>query len=91
MGIMSDLYYGNISGAQRDPSFKSQYEDCLIRIGQLEDRLRSHLKSDDLELFCSYSKENVHYHTIAEEDAFSYGLRLGLLIMTDLINHEIDN
>ena len=77
MGILNELYFGNITPGERDEPSSPAYRSCRDALNSLEEELFSRLTGEEQELFRQYSNEASRLNAITDEDAFLYGFQLG--------------
>ncbi len=88
MSIIEELYYGNISPAERDFVKNSKYDKAIRLLCSNEDLLRSSLKEEDLEHFTMFSEAEGIITDITGAECFKSGFRIGIKLMCDVFFGE---
>ena len=76
--ILTELWYGNIDPHESIPVDKR----LLSLMGRNRDRLADALTEQQKELLDKYDEALNEMHSSTEIEAFSYGFRLGVQLMT---------
>ena len=81
MGILDELWYGNVSPCERDFKKGSKYSELLGYIVRHEEDLQKRLNDEEKEIFEKFT---------AEREAFVRGFTLGARIIIEVMNTEIE-
>lgn len=76
--IFEDLWYGNIDPHESIPVDKQR----LSLMSRNREKLDETLTEKQKELLSKYDESLNEMHSLAELEAFSYGIRLGVQLMT---------
>lgn len=82
MSILQDLWYGNIR-PNEDKIITGKEKKLLKLIDQNQTALISSLKEADLKAFKNYIDCTNEYASLIESQAFDYGFRLAIKILTN--------
>lgn len=82
MSILQDLWYGNIR-PNEDKIITGKEKELLKLIDQYQTALISSLKEADLNTFKNYIDCTNEYASLIESQAFDYGFRLAIKILTN--------
>ena len=84
MGVISELWYGNIDPQGRSIPRNSEYKQILNRLCEYEEKFRGIFSTEQQELLEDYENTNISLMAITEEASFVYGFRLGAKIMLEV-------
>ena len=90
MGILEELWYGNISTCERDFKKGSKYSELLGYIVRYEKNLQKRLNDEEKEIFEKLTECTNEMYGIAEREAFVRGFVLGARIIIEVMNTEIE-
>lgn len=90
MGILEELWYGNISPCQRDFKRGSTYSELLRYIVRHEENLQKCLNDEAKEILEKFIECTNEMYGIAEREAFVRGFTLGARIIIEVMNTEIE-
>jgi len=82
--IFRELYYGNIQPTGRFYSQNSPFVKAAKRRQKYYDKLMTTLNKQQKELFDRYCNAQSNIESIARYDIFSYTLKLGIKLMTEV-------
>ena len=85
MTLLEDLWYGNINPHEAILTENKQYKHLLSLMGRNRDELSETLTDKQLEALEKYDATVNEMHSLAEVEAFSYGFRLGIRLMIEVI------
>ena len=88
MGILEELWYGNISPCERDFKKGSVYSELLGYIVKHENDLRRLLNDEGKEIFEKYIECSNEMYGISEREAFVRGFTLGARTIIEVMNAE---
>ena len=84
MTILEDLWYGNINPHEMFLGNNCPFKHLLSLMGKNRDKLSDTLTDQQKETLTKYDEVINEMHSIAEVEAFSYGLRIGVLLMVEM-------
>ena len=90
MGILEELWYGNISPCERDFKKGSTYSELLGYIVRHENDLRRLLNDEGKEIFEKHIECSNEMYGIAEREAFVRGFTFGTRIIIEVMNAEVE-
>ncbi len=85
MYVLKDLYWGNISPTERSIRPGSDYKKASAQICEQINRLLEILTPEEKAQLEAIDSLRNNMATLAEEDMFIYGFRLGARIMLDVV------
>ena len=88
MGILDELWYGNISPCERDIKRSSDYADVLERIVQLETELHARLNDEEKEILEKFVNCTNEMCCISEREMFVRGFTLGIKLILEVMTSE---
>ena len=88
MGIIEDLWYGDVAPYERDIKHGSEYEDALKRIVQFEEDLYNRLNEEEQEIFEKFVSCSNEICSIAERETFVRGFALGIKLIIEVMSAE---
>lgn len=91
MYILRDLWRGNITPSEQGSQKGSDYDKAMRKLSALEDELLSLLPSGSKELLRSFEAAQYEVDSIAHEEAFVEGVRIGVRFLLDALGHEQKN
>ena len=83
MDIIKELWYGNVSPFEQSTRGDKQLKELLSLMARNRDELGEGLTEKQKETLEKFEEALNEMHSIAERDAFSYGLRLGIRLMAE--------
>ena len=83
MDIIRELWYGNVAPFEQCTRGDKQMKELLSLTALNRDELGEGLTEKQKETLEKFEEALNEMHSIAERDAFSYGLRLGLRLMAE--------
>ncbi len=85
MYVLKDLYWGNISPTERSIRPGSDYKKASAQICEQINRLLEILTPEEKAQLEAIDSLRNNMATLAEEDMFIYGFRLGARMMLDVV------
>ena len=83
MTILENLRYGNVHPVEEFLEVNKEYKNLLRIAAKDQERLGASLTPEQAELFEKYDSAVKEVNATAEVEAFSYGFRLGVRLMTE--------
>ena len=83
MDIIKELWYGNIAPFEQCTCGDKQLKELLKLVARNKEELDASLTEKQKEILEKFEENMNEMHSIAERDAFSYGLRLGIRLMAE--------
>ena len=83
MDIIKELWYGNVAPFEQCTRGDKQLKELLKLLARNKEELDATLTDKQKETLEKFEEALNEMHSIAERDAFSYGLRLGLRLMAE--------
>ena len=83
MDIIRELWYGNVAPFEQCTRGDKQMKELLSLMARNRDKLGEGLTEKQKETLEKFEEALNEMHSIAERDAFSYGLRLGIRLMAE--------
>ena len=83
MDIIKELWYGNVAPFEQCTRGDKQMKELLSLTARNRDELGEGLTEKQKETLEKFEEALNEMHSIAERDAFSYGLRLGIRLMAE--------
>ena len=83
MDIIRELWYGNVAPFEQCTRGDKQMKELLSLMARNRDELGEGLTKKQKETLEKFEEALNEMHSIAERDAFSYGLRLGIRLMAE--------
>ncbi|MBO7548969.1 MAG: hypothetical protein J6T77_03290, partial [Clostridia bacterium] len=80
-----DLWYGNVNPHEAILTENRRYKHLLSLMGRNRDELCEALTDKQLETLEKYDEAINEMHSVAEVEAFSYGFRLGVKMMIEVL------
>ena len=90
MNIIEELWYGNISPCEKDFKKGSKYSELLGYIVRHEEDLKKRLNDEEIEILEKFTECTNEMYGISEREAFVRGFTLGVRIIIEVINTEIE-
>ena len=84
MTLLEDLWYGNIDPHEAILTDSKRYKHLLSLMARNRDELNETLTEKQAETFEKYDEAVNEMHSLAEVEAFSYGLRFGVRLMIEV-------
>ena len=85
MTLPEDLWYGNVNPHEAILTENRRYKHLLSLTGRNRDELSETLTDKQQETLEKYDETMNEMHSLAEVEAFSYGFRLGVRIMIEVV------
>ena len=85
MTLPEDLWYGNVNPHEAILTKNRRYKHLLSLMGRNRDKLSETLTDKQQETLEKYDETMNEMHSLAEVEAFSYGFRLGVRIMIEVV------
>lgn len=85
MGLLEEIYHGNIMFTEADIMQNKEYRKWSDKLSALEKKLESGLLPEQSELFSQYSNTFVSMGSVAEWEKFKFGFRVGTLMMIETL------
>lgn len=85
MTLLEDLWYGNVNPHEAILTENRRYKHLLSLMGRNRDELCEALTDKQLETLEKYDEAINEMHSVAEVEAFSYGFRLGVKMMIEVL------
>ena len=83
MDIIRELWYGNVAPFEQCTRGDKQLKELLKLVARNKEKLDASLTEKQKETLEKFEEALNEMHSIAERDAFSYGLRLGIRLMAE--------
>ena len=83
MDIIKELWYGNVSPFEQSTRGDKQLKELLKLAARNKEELDGTLTEKQKETLEKFEEALNEMHSIAERDAFSYGLRLGIRLTAE--------
>ena len=83
MDIIKELWYGNVAPFEQCTRRDKQLKELLKLVARNKEELDGTLTEKQKETLEKFEEALNEMHGIAERDAFSYGLRLGIRLMAE--------
>ena len=83
MKILDELWYGNIAPFEQSMSGDKRFAELLKLVNQNREELSGALTDKQKETLEKYEETMNEMYNVAEREAFSYGFRLGVRLMTE--------
>ena len=85
MGVINELWYGNIEPQDRKNPRDKEYKQLLKKICDYEEQFRGIFSPEQQKDFENYENATISVTAISEEAAFVYGFRLGARMMLEVL------
>ena len=89
MKILDELWYGNIAPLEQSTRGDKRFTELLKLVNQNREELSGALTDKQKEMLEKYEETMNEMYNVAERDAFSYGFRLGIRLMTEAFMHGL--
>jgi len=86
--VFRELYYGNVCPTGRVYSQDSPFVQAAKRKQENYDRLMATLSKREKKLFNKYCNAQSDIEEISRYDTFSYALKLGIMLMTEVYENN---
>ena len=83
MKILDELWYGNIAPFEQSTSGDKRFAELLKLVNQDREELVGTLMDKQKETLEKYEETVNEMYSVTEREAFSYGFRLGVRLMTE--------
>ena len=83
MDIIRELWYGNVAPFEQCTRGDKQLKELLKLVARNKEELDATLTDKQKETLEKFEEALNEMHSIAERDAISYGLRLGIRLMAE--------
>ncbi len=78
MGIIEDLYYGNIDAQAYNPEFGAELKKKLNDLTELEKQISDKLTGEEKALFMKYTDKYIEFTSRSLLDSFTTGFKLAM-------------
>ena len=85
MGVISELWYGNIEPQDRKIPRDKEYKQLLNKICKYEEQFRGIFSPEQQKAFEEYENATISVTAISEEASFVEGFRLGAKIVLEVL------
>ena len=85
MGVISELWYGNIEPQGRKIPRDKEYKQLLKKICEYEEQFRGIFSPEQQKDFEDYENATISVTAISEEASFVEGFQLGAKIMLEVL------
>ena len=85
MGVINELWYGNIEPQDRKIPRDKEYKQLLKKICEYEEQFRGIFSPEQQKDFEDYENATISVAAISEEASFVEGFRLGAKIMLEVL------
>ena len=89
MGIIEELWYGDMFPWEKPITHNEKYNEVLERLVKLEEELDNRLNNEDETIFEKFTNAQGELMCITEREAFVRGFILGARIIIEVMNTEI--
>ena len=83
MDIINELWYGNVSPFEQCTRGDKRLKELLKLVARNREDLNSTLTDKQMETLEKFEDCMNEMHSITERDAFSYGFRIGVQLMSE--------
>ena len=83
MSIIGELWYGNIAPFEQSTLGNKRFAELLKLVNQDREELVRTLMDNQKETLEKYEETVNEMYSVTEREAFSYGFRLGVRLMTE--------
>ena len=83
MKILDELWYGNIAPFEQSASGDKRFAELLKLVNQNREELSGALTDKQKETLEKYEETVNEMYNVTEREAFSYGFRLGVRLMSE--------
>ncbi len=91
MGILEDLWFGNISPWERPFKKDSEYAELLVLVVRHQEDLLGRLNDEEKEIFEKYADCTTEMHDLNERIAFIKGFTLGARILIEVMTSQTED
>ena len=91
MTVLENLYSGNIHPAEKYVKKGSRYHKLTSQQMELLEELRPKLDKEQKQLLDKVESKALELCSVAEEERFIDGFRLGALLVLEIINFKSEN
>ena len=85
MGVISELWYGNIEPQDRKIPRDKEYKQLLKKICEYEEQFRGIFSPEQQKDFEDYENATISVTAISEEASFVEGFRLGAKMILEVL------
>ena len=85
MGVINELWYGNIEPQDRTIPRDKEYKQLLNKICKYEEQFRGIFSPEQQKDFEDYENATISVTAICEEASFVVGFRLGAKMMLEVL------
>ena len=85
MYLLKDLWYGNVTPGERFGRRGSEYMKLTEEANEMMERLIAELTPEGAKLLEELLDKQIVLHSIAEEDTFVRGVRIGAQFILDVV------
>ena len=90
MGIIDELWYGNISPCEREFKKGSTYSELLGYIVRHQQDLLKRMNDEEKEIFEKFTECTNEMYSMTERKAFVSGFTLGARIIIEVMSAELE-
>ena len=90
MGIIDELWYGNISPCEREFKKGSTYSELLGYIVRHQQDLLKRMNDEEKEIFEKFTECTNEMYSMTEREAFVSGFTLGARIIIEVMSAELE-
>lgn len=90
MGIIDELWYGNISPCEREFKKDSVYSELLGYIVRHQQDLQKRLNDEEKDIFEEFTECTNEMYGMTERDSFAEGFVLGARIIIEVMSAELE-
>ena len=88
MTELEDLWYGNVIPREQFLEGNAEYRTLLSQTVKRRDELETSLTEKQKELLTAYDAACAELNSLSEQSAFSFGFKLGVKLMCEVIYHS---
>lgn len=90
MGIIDELWYGNINPCEREFKKGSTYSELLGYIVRHQQDLLKRMNDEEKEIFEKFTECTNEMYSMTEREAFVSGFTLGARIIIEVMSAELE-
>lgn len=90
MGIIDELWYGNITPCEREFKKGSTYSELLGYIVRHQQDLLKRMNDEEKEIFEKFTECTNEMYSMTEREAFVSGFKLGARIIIEVMSAELE-
>ena len=88
MTELEDLWYGNVIPHEQFLDGNTEYRKLLSQTVKRRDELEALLAEEQKEKLTEFDNASTELNALAEQSAFSFGFKLGVKLMCEVIYHS---